>query len=31
MPKVSGVELLKKIHAARMTVSVIMATGFLLT
>ena len=31
MPKVSGVELLKKIHAARMTVPVIMATGFLPT
>jgi len=31
MPKVSGVELLKKIHAARMPLSVIMATGFLPT
>jgi len=31
MPKVSGVELLKKIHAARMTLSVIMATAFLPT
>jgi DNA-binding NtrC family response regulator len=31
MPKVSGVELLKKIHAARMTLPVIMATGFLPT
>jgi DNA-binding NtrC family response regulator len=31
MPKESGVELLKKIHAARMTMSVIMATGFLPT
>jgi DNA-binding response OmpR family regulator len=31
MPKLSGVELLKKIHAANMTVPVIMATGFLPT
>jgi DNA-binding NtrC family response regulator len=31
MPKVSGVELLKKIQAARMTLPVIMATGFLPT
>jgi DNA-binding NtrC family response regulator len=31
MPKVSGVELLKKIYAARMSLSVIMATGFLPT
>jgi len=31
MPKVSGVELLKKIHAARLTLPVIMATGFLPT
>jgi CheY-like chemotaxis protein len=31
MPKVSGVELLKKIHAARMTLPVIMATGYLPT
>ena len=31
MPKLSGVELLKKIHAARMTLPVIMATGFLPT
>jgi DNA-binding response OmpR family regulator len=31
MPKVSGVELLKKIHAAHMTLPVIMATGFLPT
>ena len=31
MPKVSGVELLKKIYTARMTLSVIMATGFLPT
>jgi len=31
MPKVSGVELLKKIHAARMILPVIMATGFLPT
>jgi DNA-binding response OmpR family regulator len=29
MPKLSGVELLKKIHAAQMTLPVIMATGFL--
>ena len=29
MPKVSGVELLKKIHAAHKTLPVIMATGFL--
>ncbi len=29
LPKVSGVELLKKIHAARLTVRVIMATGIL--
>ena len=27
MPKVSGVELLRKLHAARMTLPVIMATG----
>jgi DNA-binding NtrC family response regulator len=31
MPKVSGVELLKKIHAANMTLPVIMATGYLPT
>ena len=31
MPKVSGVELLKKIHAAHLTLPVIMATGFLPT
>ena len=31
MPNVSGVELLKKIHAAHMTLPVIMATGFLPT
>ena len=31
LPKVSGVELLKKIHAARMTLPVIMATRFLPT
>ena len=31
MPKMSGVALLKKIHAARMTLPVIMATGFLPT
>ena len=31
LPKVSGVELLKKIHAAHMTLPVIMATGFLPT
>ena len=31
MPKLSGVELLKKIHAAHMTLPVIMATGFLPT
>jgi CheY-like chemotaxis protein len=31
MPKVSGVELLRKIHDARITLSVIMATGFLPT
>jgi CheY-like chemotaxis protein len=31
MPKVSGVELLKKIHESRITLSVIMATGFLPT
>jgi DNA-binding response OmpR family regulator len=31
MPKLSGVELLKKIHAANMTLPVIMATGFLPT
>jgi DNA-binding response OmpR family regulator len=31
MPKVSGVELLRKIHAAGMTLPVIMATGFLPT
>ena len=31
MPKLSGVELLKKIHAARLTLPVIMATGFLPT
>jgi len=31
MPKLSGDELLKKIHAANMTVPVIMATGFLPT
>ena len=31
MPKLSGVELLKKIHAARMTLPVIMATGYLPT
>ena len=31
MPKLSGVELLKKIHAVNMTVPVIMATGFLPT
>jgi DNA-binding NtrC family response regulator len=29
LPKVSGVELLKRIHIARMTVRVIMATGIL--
>jgi DNA-binding NtrC family response regulator len=29
MPKVTGVELLKKLHAARMGVLVIMATGTL--
>jgi len=31
LPKVSGVELLKKIHTARMTLPVIMATGILPT
>jgi DNA-binding NtrC family response regulator len=31
MPKVSGVELLRKIHAAHMTLPIIMATGFLPT
>ncbi len=31
LPKVSGVELLKKIHVARMTLPVIMATGILPT
>jgi DNA-binding NtrC family response regulator len=31
LPKVSGVELLKKIHTARLTVPVIMATGILPT
>jgi DNA-binding NtrC family response regulator len=31
MPKLSGIELLKKIHAAQMTLPVIMATGFLPT
>ena len=31
MPKLTGVELLKKIHAARMTLPVIKATGFLPT
>ena len=31
MPNVSGVELLRKIHAAHMTLPVIMATGFLPT
>jgi DNA-binding NtrC family response regulator len=31
MPKVSGNELLKKIHAARLTLPAIMATGFLPT
>jgi DNA-binding response OmpR family regulator len=31
MPKVSGGELLRKIHAARLTLPVIMATGFLPT
>jgi DNA-binding NtrC family response regulator len=31
MPKVTGVELLKKIHTARMSLPVIMATGFLPT
>src|ERR1017187_4174686 len=31
LPKVSGVELLKKLHTARMTLPVIMATGFLPT
>ena len=31
LPKVSGVELLKKIHKARMTLPVIMATGILPT
>lgn len=31
MPKVSGVELLRRIHAAQMTLPVIMATGFLPT
>jgi len=31
MPKVSGVELLKKIHAANMTLPVSMATGYLPT
>ncbi len=31
MPKLSGVELLKKIHAAHMTLPVIMATGYLPT
>ena len=31
MPKVSGGELLSKIHAARLTLPVIMATGFLPT
>jgi len=31
MPKVSGVELLKKIHAARMALPVIMTTGILPT
>ena len=31
MPKLSGVELLKKIHTARMTLPVIMATGYLPT
>ena len=31
LPKVSGVELLKKIHIARMTLPVIMATGILPT
>ena len=29
MPKVTGVDLLKKLHAARMAVPVIMATGAL--
>jgi DNA-binding response OmpR family regulator len=31
MPKISGGELLRKIHAARLTLPVIMATGFLPT
>jgi two-component system alkaline phosphatase synthesis response regulator PhoP len=31
LPKLSGVELLKKIHAARLTLPVIMATGILPT
>jgi len=31
LPKLSGVELLKKIHAAHLTLPVIMATGFLPT
>jgi DNA-binding response OmpR family regulator len=31
LPKVSGIELLKKIHAARLPLPVIMATGFLPT
>jgi DNA-binding response OmpR family regulator len=31
MPQLSGVELLTKVHAARMTLPVIMATGFLPT
>lgn len=31
MPRVSGVELLRKIHSARMNLPVIMATGFLPT
>ena len=31
LPKVSGVELLKRIHIARMTLPVIMATGILPT
>jgi DNA-binding NtrC family response regulator len=31
MPKLSGVELLRKIYAAKMTLPIIMATGFLPT
>jgi DNA-binding NtrC family response regulator len=31
MPKLSGVELLRKIYAANMTLPIIMATGFLPT